>query len=297
MLLKTLGPVRHLLAVAALWVLAGAAYAADLRIVGTDLLGLDFSKALYAFGGREGIRLALAFDGSRPGLDQLKSARADLALLTLPPGDEPDAAVFESVPLAWHRIVIIVPAAMPLERMTFPQLAAIFGADAPVAYNRWGDLGLNGEWADSPIAPHAPAPGLGLTAEFFRHAVLNDRPFKSHVGRYTAPADLSLRLAGDSRAIALAPALPPGSSGLKILPIAARAEDRPFSPTPENVHSGDYPLSLPLRIVFHRDAAGKLLPLLRWILSDAAALVIERAEMVPAPASIRRQQAVALEKK
>lgn len=289
--------VRGLFVAAAVFSLAGAGLGADLRVSGSDLLGLDFTKALYALAGREGFKLTVTLDGSRPGLDQLKSARADLALLTLPPGETTDASVFESVPLAWHRVVVVVPASVPLERVTFGQLAAIFGADVPSSYNRWGDLDLGGEWAGSPISPHVPAASLGLTVEFFRHAVLNGRAVKAVVGRYTSPADLALRLAGDSRAIALAPALPPNAAGLKILPVAPRPADPAFLPTPENLQSGDYPLRLPLRIVFRRDATGRLLPLLRWLLSDAAALVIERAEVVPAPESARRQQLLEWEKK
>src|SRR4051812_37620821 len=65
-------------------------HAADLRLVGTDLLGLEFTKALYAAAGEEGITLSVVLDGSRPGHEQLKSGRADLALLILSPGDEPD---------------------------------------------------------------------------------------------------------------------------------------------------------------------------------------------------------------
>lgn len=273
------------------------ARAAELRIVGSDLLGLDFTKACYVFSIREAIPLAVIFDGSRPGLEQLKTGRADLALLTLPPTDEPEAAVFASIRLAWHRVVVIVPAAIPLERVTFSELVAIFGAGVPVSHNRWSDLGLTGEWAGSPITPLAPAARIWLTSESFRHAVLGHGALKSQVGRYDSAADLLRRLAGDSRAIALAPSLPPGATGLRLLPVALRSGDPAFSPTPENLHSGDYPLRLPLSIVFRREATAKLLPVLRWLLSDAAAATLERAELVPVPASLRRQQVLALEKK
>ncbi len=294
--MNTFRRVRSLLVV----VLVGsisAARAAELRIVGSDLLGTEFTKACYVFSIREAAPLAVVFDGSRPGLDQLKTGRADLALLTLPSADEPDAAVFASVPLAWHRIVVIVPAVIPFERVTFSELAAVFGVGVAVSHNRWGDLGLTGEWAGSPITPLAPAAGLGLTSEYFRHAVLGDGALKSQGGRYASVADLLQRLAGDSRAIALAASLPTGATGLKLLSVAPRSGDPAFSPTPENLHSGDYPLRLPLRIVFRHEATAKLLPLLRWLLSDTAAATLERAELVSVPASLRHQQVLALEKK
>ena len=276
--------------------LAGLGRAADVRVVGSDLLGLEFSQALYACAVREGIPLAVALDGSRPGYDQLKSGRADLGLLTLPAGENPDPAWFTAVPLAWHRVVVIVAAATPLDRVTLADLAAVFGTDVPVSYNRWGDLGLRGEWEGRPVTALAAAQGAGLSEQIFRHLILQDRPLKSPLGRYTSAADLAFRLEGDGRVLALAAALPPQVAGLKLLPVAVRAEDPAFSPTPENLQSGDYPLRLALRVVFRRTAALRVLPVVRFILSEEVARVLERAELVPAPMSVRRQHALALEK-
>ncbi len=291
------GPERSLVVLTLILAFSVAASAADLRIVGSDLPGLEFTRSLYAFAGREGLALAVALDGSRPGLAALKSSRADLALLTLPPGERSDLAGFESLPLAAHRVVVIVPTVMPLESITLAQLAAIYGANAPLNYSRWGDLGLADEWAGSPIVAHAPAAGFGLTAAYFRRAGLRDQPFRSQVGRYASAADLVQRLAGDSRALAIASALPPGATEFKVVPVAAQAGDPAFSPTAANLQSGDYPLGLPLVIVFRRESAERLWPVLRFLLSDEAAALLERAELVPAPSAQRRRQLLARETK
>lgn len=45
----------------------------------------------------------------------------------------------------------------PLGRLTLPQLDAIFGFEhrrGPNSIRRWGELGLEGEWADRPITPY-----------------------------------------------------------------------------------------------------------------------------------------------
>jgi hypothetical protein len=291
---KTTRPTR-LMALGVLALLPVAVARADVRVVGTDLLGVNFSKALYAFAGRHDLTVALAFDGSRPGLDQLKAGRADLALLVFAPGEESSAAGLESVTLAYHRVVVLVPAASPLERVTLEQLGGIFGVGGSVGVSRWDELGLGGEWAGSTIAPQVPAVGHGFAAEYFRHAVLHDRAFRSIVTRYEAPADLVLRLAGNSRAIALAPTPPPGP-GLKIVSIATRANEPAFLPTAENLHSGDYPLRLPLNLVFRRASARPLLPLWRFLFGDEAAPLLVGADLVPLPSAARRQQVLALEK-
>ena len=64
----------------------------------------------------------------------------------------------------------------------------------------------------------------------------------------------------------------------------------------ENAYSGDYPLALPLRIVFRRESAAALRPLLRFLFSDGFTPVLERASLVPLATTARRQQTAALEK-
>ena len=49
---------------------------------------------------------------------------------------------------------VFVNARNPLERITLPQLAAVFGRSPTIT--RWGQLGLTGEWADRPIALRMP---------------------------------------------------------------------------------------------------------------------------------------------
>ena len=280
-----------------LWAMMTTAVAADLREVGTDLLGLEASRALYGLAGRAALPLALAFDGSHPGLDQLKAGHADLALLVLPPGEAAALAGFESITLGYPCVVVVVPSIISLEQVTLGQLRDIFGESGSHNLSRWGDLGLAGDIAASAIVPQIPVVGQGIAAEFFRQNVLKGRPFKSTVGRYASSAELVLRLTGDRRAMALAPVRPAEAASLRLVPVALRADEPAFSPTPENLHSGDYPLGLPLRIVVRSASAQSLRPLLRFLLSDDFAAVLEHAEVVPLAPAARRQQLSLLEKR
>lgn len=269
--------------------------AAGHRMVGTDLLGVEFSKALYEFTGRHRLEVALAFDGSRPGLDELKAGRADLALLVLPAGEESAVPVFQSIPVAYHRVVVIVPVACPMAHVTFDQLAGIFGV-SPGRVERWRELGIGGEWADSLITALAPEVGVGIAVEYFRHLVLAGREFKPNVIRYTDAAGLAARFSGEMRGVALAAVMPAAVPELKVLPVAVRARGPAFLPTPENLHSGDYVLGLPLRLVVRREALPALLPLVRFLGGDEGAPHFERAGVVPLPALRRTQQLLAFEK-
>lgn len=271
------------------------ARAAEHRVVGTDLLGVEFSKALYEFAGRHGLDLALAFDGSRPGLDELKAGRADLALLVLPAGEESAAPVFQSIAVAYHRVVVIVPAGCSLPHVTFDQLAGIFGRGA-LRVERWRELGVGGDWAGSNVTPLAPEVGTGIAVEYFCHVVLRGRELKSNVIRYPDAAGLMARFSGETRGVALAADVPPAAPELRILPVAVEAHGPAYLPTPENLHSGDYGLGLPLRLVVRREAVPALLPLIRFLGGDEGAPHLERAGVVPLPAPRRAQQLLALEK-
>jgi phosphate transport system substrate-binding protein len=255
--------------------------AGHVRVVGSDLLGLEFFKAVHSAAAAEAIDITMALDGSRSGWAQLRDGSAELALLTLTSDETVDKALFSSVPLAWHCVFVIVPGSVPLERVNFPQLAAVFGRDVPVSFQRWGDLGLSGEWLGTPIIAVAPAVGWNLTAQIFRDRVMLGESMKATVARYTSLADLAHRLKGDTRSIVLSPVYSANSLGQKILPVGVRQKDQAFLPTPENLRSGSYPLALPLNMVFPHGAKGRIGPLVRFLLSDRVAVILEHAGLVP----------------
>jgi phosphate transport system substrate-binding protein len=275
-------------------VVHGAPASPELRVVGTDLLGLNFSRALYDFAGKHDLRIALALDGSRPALDALKAGRAHLALLVLPAEEEGALRDFGAMTIGYHRVMVVAPAACPLERVTLEQLATVFG-DAAKG-DRWSDLGLEGEWCNTPVTALVPEVGSGIAAEFFHHVVLHDRPFRPTAGRYRDLAALRARFKGEARPLALVAHLPDDVPELKVLALAAGTSSPAFLPTVENLQSGEYPLHLPLRAVFRREDAARLRPLLEFLTDGELTLHLERAGVVPATTAARAQQLAALGK-
>jgi phosphate transport system substrate-binding protein len=272
---------------------------ADVRVVGTDLLGMPFSQALYAAAPNR-IVLALAFDGSKPGLAELSAGRADLALFTATPELETVAARFATLTVAYHRVLVLAPRGCPLEQISLAQLVAIFARSDLPAPQRWAELGATGAWAEAPIAAVAPEVGVGFALEFFRRGALRDAPLRATIARYRSPAELARLLSGESRALAIAGSPPENSAAVKIIAVstsgsaAGSATEPAFLPTPENLHSGDYPLRLPLKIAYRREAAGELGPLLRFLAGDGAAPHFEAAGLVPLPPAQRARQLAAL---
>lgn len=268
-------------------------HAAELRVVGSDLLGLDFTRAFYAFSGREGLTLALAFEGSRAGFDQVRSGRADLGLMVLPQDNGRDSPELRKAIIGHHQVVVLVPAACPLERISLAQLAAVFGArEAAGKTLRWGDIGATGEWSELALVPVAPESGVGITAEYFRSVVLREGPWNGQVRRYATPAELAAHWTRESRAMALVATAPRADPTVKVLPVAAGAGATAVAvaPTPATLAAGAYPLRVPVWVVFRVEKRTAVEPLQRFLFSDAAARALEQADIVPLPAGVRAER-------
>jgi phosphate transport system substrate-binding protein len=271
-----------------------AAEADGLTVVGSDLLGKKFSAGLTAFAQRAGLALKLNLTGSHAGLDALQDNKADLALLVFSKREKPPGAPFVARPVAYHTVVAVVPADLPLEQLSFAQLRAIYCAsegDQPP--KSWDALGVpaTSTWGRASISPVISGPGGGLAYDLFRNNVLPSPGLRVVV---TVEADASAalkRVAVGSSGLAIVPVLPPGRKDLKALSLSRGTRDVAFGPTPENIHSGDYPVpSLPLHLVFRADAAKRLLPLLRFLHSTDAVTLWQDAQLVPLPASAREGQ-------
>lgn len=268
---------------------------AEVRVVGSDLLGKEFTAALTTYSKRNDLGLTFSLTGSRTGLGQLQSGLADLGLVVLSPGEKPPGAPFVALPVAYHTAVVVVPASLPLTQITFAQLNAIYGDDAQSGLKRWNDLGVTGEWASRNILPNISGPGVGLTYDLFRYTVLTAPALKPTVGVQASLAESLTRIRGDEGGIAILPALPAKQPRLKTLLVARGAQDVAFGPTPDNVHSGDYPIRLPVYLVFRKDAAKGMQPVLRYLLSEDAVPLWEGAGLVPLPIQVRNQQIFDLE--
>ena len=202
-------------------------------------------------------------------------------------------APFRAVPLGYHPIVVLVPEACPLEKISLEQLRHVFGSAPGENGNtrlRWQDLGARGEWSGAFVTLVAPEVGSGLMLEYFTTTVLRERPLRAGVERFSGTAELRAYFADSSRAIALAPVLPRGSRGIRALRIAAADDDPGVGPTLETIHAGIYSLRMPIQVVFRPERARDLAPLFEFLFGDTSAALLEQAEVSPLPASLRVEQ-------
>lgn len=279
-----------------LFCLTGAGgYGQNVRIVGSDLLARELGPVLQAMAAREDRGLAVAFAGSHAGWQALQTGGADIALLSFAPNEPMPGETYHVVPVAWHTVVVLAPAAVPLNQISFPQLAGVFGAGEGSDWKRWGDLGVTGELAPRSVTPwvleRPPLP----TLELFRHLVLRSRSLGTALRRAADEAALVARLTSPEGGLALAARLPEAAAGIKALPVSTEPGGVAFSPAPAAIERGDYPLQWPVYLVFPRAEVQRLYPWLRFLLGDEAARAIEQAGLHPASSDTLKRQIFALE--
>lgn len=273
----------------------GVASGAELRVVGSDLFGLEFTKSFYAFVSRARVPVALTFEGSRPALEQLKAGRADIGVLILPREEAGSLAGFEAVPVGYLAVAVLVPVDCPLERISFAQLGKIFGGNQGV---HWSELGAAAPWADDLVAPLLPEVGTGLALDCFRHVVLRDGSWRREIPRYRDSADLAAQFARPSRLLAVAAAgAIPADSKTKLLPVASDAAGPAVLPTAEILYAGRYPIALAVQLVFRAERRADAARLGEFILGEEAAALLQPAGIVALPPAGRAKQQRALMEK
>ncbi|ATC63048.1 hypothetical protein CMV30_03210 [Nibricoccus aquaticus] len=283
--------VMRLIVFLALWLVPLIGFSADVRVVGSDLLGADFGTVLEVFSKRENLRLTTAFAGSRAGLDELKAGKADVALVAFAPDEKKPEGSFVALPLAYRIAVVVVPEHIELTQISFKALDGAFGVGGAAGFSLWRDLGAGGAAAPLTVTTHVLAgKGDELSVDLFARTALRVPKLKSSVLRYHDFATLKARLSAEEGGLAVLPYVPPVGGGLRAL-LVARGEGEPaFGPSAENIHTGDYPLRLPVYVVYRSESAARLRSLLTFLWSDeVAGSLAKNPALMPVPLSGRPQ--------
>lgn len=175
---------------------AAEALSGEIRIWGhgslkDDYIGRLVSSWEKAFHQRHpGVTLSHTLRGNNSAIGGLYTGRAELAIMergTIPIEIDGYEPIFKSHPLELtvatgsldvpnhaNALALLVRQDNPLRQLTLAQLAALFGAPrqpGTQAILRWGQLGVQGAWADKPIHLYVPAID-GDEAQFFEKKVM-----------------------------------------------------------------------------------------------------------------------------
>jgi phosphate transport system substrate-binding protein len=252
--------------------------AAEIRVVGSDLLGEGFARAVAEFARQNDIDMKLDLRGTRPGADALETGRADVGILLLPAAETPPTGAVVSRTMGYHVVVVAVPATSLLTQVTVAQLRGTFGATGP-----------------KDRTPFAVSPQAGLAWPLFHRVILQDATPRATLTFSPSGAALAQKLLAADNSIGVTGIASSACGGLRVLAVAAGPTEPDCLPTPENVHSGAYPLRLVLHVSFARAKAPELQRFLKFLLSDEAAAALAPADIVPLPVGVRNQLIFELE--
>jgi phosphate transport system substrate-binding protein len=152
----------------------------------------------------------------------------------------------------------------PIKGLTLQQVDAIFsktrkGGEKEI--KTWGDLGLDGAWANKEISLYGRNSASG-TYTFFKEKVLLDGDYQDGVKEQAGSAAVVQAVASDMYAIGYS-GIGYKTADVRALPLAMSAKGEMIEPIPSNAYTRKYPLARSLFIYVNYKPRSELDPLRR----------------------------------
>ncbi|MGL4936845.1 PstS family phosphate ABC transporter substrate-binding protein [Shewanella sp.] len=178
----------------------------------------------------------------------------------------------------------------PLKGLTAEQIDGIFssthkcgGADV----QRWGDLGLDGNWSAKDVQLYGRNSVSG-TYGYFKEKALCKGDFKANVNEQPGSASVVQSVSQSLNAVGYS-GIGYKTAGVKAVPIAKKGNEF-IEATAENAANGTYPLSRYLYVYVNKQPNKDLAPMekefIRYVLSKQGQQVVEKDGYVTLPKSV-----------
>lgn len=274
---------------------AAAVPAEPLRYAGSDFLAGAPEKAFAA--GLEkiaGEKPEAELRGSIAGEAALRAGKADFAALMLPGNGEnvPEIrdGTWKAVPLAYQVAYVVVAAANPANEITFDQLASVFGNFAQKTAEKWEDLGVEG--FSSALQPCVGDSSRTNVVSYFQRKALPRYALRASVRELVSDDAVYKEIVNNLGTIAVVGSAVPAGIPVKALAVADTRDDAnatPYSPSFANVYNRDYPLAVPLCIVYPAKNRLQLKAALSFLYSQEMADALAGAGFLPLERRVREQ--------
>lgn len=195
-------------------------------------------------------------------------------------------------PVAIDALAIYVHKDNPIQGMTLPQIDAVFsktrrwGASQNV--ERWGQLGVTGELAASPVSLYGRNSASG-TYGFFKEHALKSGDYKDEVKEQPGSASVVQGITEDPAGIGYS-GIGYITSGIRALPIAEKEGGVFAAPSQENAMNGSYPLWRHLLVYVNKAPNKPLDPLvkefIKFIYSKEGQTIVIKDGFFPLPQSV-----------
>ncbi len=180
----------------------------------------------------------------------------------------------------------------PIQGMTMAQVDAVFSKSrrwgARENIERWGQLGVMGELASSPISLYGRNSASG-TYGFFKETALKNGDYKDEVKEQPGSASVVQGVTEDPSGIGYS-GIGYMTSGIRALPIAEKEGGTFAEPTQENAMNGSYPLWRNLLVYVNKTPNKPLDPLvkefIKFIYSKEGQAIVIKDGFFPLPQSV-----------
>ncbi len=200
-----------------------------------------------------------------------------------------------AVPAGIDALAVFVNKDNPIRGLTIPQVDAIYSitrkCGAPADIERWGQLGMTGEWANRNITMYGRNSVSG-TYGYFKERALCRGDFKKTVAEQPGSASVVQSVSTQIDAIGYT-GIGYRTSGVRAIPLAAK-DGAPFvEPSAENAANGSYPLARILYFYVNKRPNQALPPLerefIKLVLSKQGQEAVLKDGFVPLSAGMARK--------
>ncbi|MBI3010343.1 MAG: PstS family phosphate ABC transporter substrate-binding protein [Candidatus Omnitrophica bacterium] len=191
-----------------------------------------------------------------------------------------------AIGVALDALAVYVNKDNPIQQLSIEQVDAVFsstracGARQDVA--NWSQLGLSGEW-NQPLSLYGRNSASGTYGYFKEHALCKG-DYKSSVKEQPGSATVIEGVTNDRYAIGYS-GLGYKTAGVRLVPLSAVGNPKPYEATADNVYAGTYPLSRYLYIYVNKAPGKPLDPLVKqflvYVLSQEGQGVVVKDGFVP----------------
>ncbi|MBS0171125.1 MAG: phosphate ABC transporter substrate-binding protein [Nitrospira sp.] len=172
-------------------------------------------------------------------------------------------------PVAVDALALFVNKDNPVAGLTMAEVDALFSKSRRQGHStdvtRWGQLGHAGDWANSPISLYGRNSASG-TYGFFKEHALKNGDFKDQVKEQPGSASVVQGISEDRYGIGYS-GIGYSTSGVKMVPLAAKAGQPHIEPTHANTKNGTYPLWRYLYIYVNQAPGKPLSPIVKEFLA------------------------------
>jgi len=200
------------------------------------------------------------------------------------------------VAVAIDALAVFVHKDNPIDGLTIPQVDAIFSSTRtcgnPADITNWGDLSLEGSWADREIQLYGRNSVSG-TYGYFKSKALCKGDYRNTVNEQPGSASVVQSVSASINGIGYS-GIGYTTSSVRAIPLARETGKDFVSASPDNAISGTYPLARFLYVYINKTPGKPLPPLTRefisLVLSHAGQEVVVKDGYIPLPAKVAERE-------